>query len=181
MLAVASLESGSCLSNLSVCDSSAFGQHWSGKYTRWWDKQRMGDRSGSWQNYVAHQPTSCLFSLQCALPDLGGDRVIDWPSGCGQGQLCSSELQPGPSASHCPFQGLSSRHHTDRQPEKVSPAQTPSRVSSNDHGDLLVFCFSSFHVYVCGMSTYTFAFMCVGSSLIIKNLGCLFTLTHRYS
>lgn len=38
--------SGSYLSNLSVCDSSVFQQHWSGKCTRWWDKRLMGDRSG---------------------------------------------------------------------------------------------------------------------------------------
>lgn len=63
----------------------------------------------------------CSPSMQCALHQLGGDGVLDWASGHRQGHLWDADSRVPTCCHRCALQGVFARHHTDRQPEKVSP------------------------------------------------------------
>lgn len=63
----------------------------------------------------------CSPSMQCALHQLGGDGVVDWASGHRQGHLWDADSRVPTYCHRCALQGVFARHHTDRQPEKVSP------------------------------------------------------------
>lgn len=59
--------------------------------------------------------------MQCALHQLGGDGVPDRPSGHRQGHLWDADGRVSTYGHRCALQGVITRHHADRQPEKVSP------------------------------------------------------------
>lgn len=59
--------------------------------------------------------------MQCALHQLGGDGVLDGPSGHLQGYLWDSDGRFSTDCHCCALQGVVTGHHTDGQPEEVSP------------------------------------------------------------
>lgn len=66
----------------------------------------------------------CIFlvfpSMQCPVHQLCGYGVSDWTSSHRQSHFRNHECQSGTLSHDCSLQGVGTRHHTHRQPEKVS-------------------------------------------------------------